>query len=48
MPVATVWLHVRSAGILHGWLGHTWTYQGGGPYRLYAHTSFGDICLVAK
>jgi len=33
---------------LHGWLGHTWAYQGSGPYRLYAHTSFGDVSLVAK
>lgn len=37
-----------SAGTLHGWLGHTWKYQGSGPYRLYAHTTFGDVNLVAK
>ena len=39
---------VPPAGTLHGWLGHTWTYQGSGPYRLYAHTTFGDVSLVAK
>lgn len=39
---------VPSTGTQHGWLGHTWKYQGNGPYRLYAHTSFGDVNLVAK
>jgi hypothetical protein len=39
---------VPSAGTMHGWLGHTWKYQGSGPYRLYAHTTFGDVNLVAK
>ena len=39
---------VPPAGTLHGWLGHTWKYQGSGPYRLYAHTTFGDVSLVAK
>jgi hypothetical protein len=39
---------VPSAGTLHGWLGHTWKYRGSGLYRLYAHTTFGDVNLVAK
>jgi hypothetical protein len=39
---------VPSAGTEHGWLGHTWKYYGNGPYRLYAHTTFGDVNLVAK
>ena len=39
---------VPSDGTLHGWLGHTWKYHGSGPYRLYAHTTFGDVNLVAK
>ena len=39
---------VPSGGTEHGWLGHTWTYQGPGLYRLYAHTTFGDVNLVAK
>ncbi|HXX24681.1 MAG TPA: hypothetical protein VEO19_16160 [Terriglobia bacterium] len=39
---------VPSAGTQHGWLGHTWKYYGNGPYRLYAHTTFGDATLVAK
>ena len=40
--------NVPSAGTMHGWLGHTWKYQGSGPYRLYARTTFGDVSLVAK
>ena len=39
---------VPSAGTEHGWLGHTWRYRGTGPYRLYAHTTFGDATLVAQ
>jgi hypothetical protein len=39
---------VSAGGTLHGWLGRTWKYQGSGPYRLYAHTTFGDVALVAK
>jgi len=39
---------VPSAGTMHGWLGHTWKYQGSGQYRLYAHTTFGDVSLLAK
>lgn len=39
---------VPAIGQLRGWLGHTWKYQGKGPYRLYAHTSFGDASLLAK
>jgi hypothetical protein len=39
---------VPSVGKVHGWLGHTWKYQGDGPYRLYAHTTLGDVNLVAK
>ncbi len=39
---------VPALGKVHGWLGHTWKYQGNGQYRLYAHTSFGDASLVAK
>ena len=39
---------VPSAGTQHGWLGHTWKYQGSGSYRLYAHTAFGDVNVVAK
>jgi hypothetical protein len=39
---------VPSAGTMHGWLGHTWKYHGSGPYRLYAHTIFGDVRLIAK
>jgi len=39
---------VPSAGTLHGWLGHTWKYQGSGSYRLHAHTTFGDVNLVVK
>jgi len=35
-------------GKVHGWLGHTWKYQGNGQYRLYAHTGFGDVSLVTK
>lgn len=36
---------VPPGGKTHGWLGHTWKYKGSGPYRLYAHTSFGDTSL---
>ena len=36
---------VPPVGKTHGWLGHTWKYKGSGPYRLYAHTSFGDTSL---
>jgi hypothetical protein len=36
---------VPPVGKTHGWLGHTWKYKGGGPYRLYAHTRFGDTSL---
>lgn len=39
---------VPAIGEVHGWLGHTWTYQGNGQYRLYAHTGFGDVSLVTK
>ncbi len=39
---------VPAIGEVHGWLGHTWKYQGNGQYRLYAHTSFGDVSLVTK
>ena len=39
---------VPSAGTEHGWLGHTWRYQGPGLYHLYAHTTLGDVNLVAK
>ncbi len=39
---------VPAIGHLRGWLGHTWRYQGKGPYRLYAHTTFGDASLLAK
>ena len=39
---------VPPIGQVHGWLGHTWKYQGNGPYQLYAHTSFGDASLLAK
>ncbi len=39
---------VPPIGHLRGWLGHTWTYQGKGQYGLYAHTSFGDVSLLAK
>ena len=41
-------IDVPPIGQVHGWLGHTWRYQGHGPYRLYAHTSFGDASLLAK
>jgi hypothetical protein len=39
---------VPDIGEVHGWLGHTWKYQGNGQYQLYAHTGFGDVSLVAK
>lgn len=39
---------VPAIGEVHGWLGHTWKYHGGGQYRLYAHTGFGDASLVTK
>lgn len=39
---------VPPIGEVHGWLGHTWRYQGNGPYRVYAHTSFGDASILAK
>jgi hypothetical protein len=39
---------VPPIGKVHGWLGHTWRYQGSGQYRLYAHTGFGDATLIAK
>jgi hypothetical protein len=41
-------IEVPPIGEVHGWLGHTWKYQGNGRYRLYAHTGFGDACLIAK
>jgi len=39
---------VPPIGEVHGWLGHTWKYQGSGAYRLYAHTTFGDANLLAQ
>ncbi len=39
---------VSAIGVVHGWLGQTWKYQGNGQYRLYAHTGFGDVSLVTK
>jgi hypothetical protein len=39
---------VPPAGTERGWPGHTWKYEGKGSYRLYAHTTFGDVNLVAK
>ena len=39
---------VPPIGEVHGWLGHTWRYQGSGQYRLYAHTTFGDAKLFTK
>jgi hypothetical protein len=39
---------VPPIGEVHGWLGHTWKYQGGGQYHLYAHAGFGDVSLVTK
>lgn len=39
---------VPPIGEVHGWLGHTWKYQGSGKYRLHAHTTFGDASLIAK
>ena len=41
-------IDVPPIGRVRGWLGHTWTYQGNGQYRLYAHTSFGEASLLAK
>ncbi|MGH9432729.1 MAG: hypothetical protein ACRD3T_14395 [Terriglobia bacterium] len=35
-------------GEIHGWLGHTWKYEGKGQYSLYAHVSFGDVELNTK
>jgi hypothetical protein len=40
--------NVPSVGTMHGWLGHTWKYQGSGPYRLHAYTTLGDVSLVAS
>jgi hypothetical protein len=39
---------VPDVGEVHGWLGHTWKYKGGGQYHLFAHTAFGDASLVTK
>jgi hypothetical protein len=48
VSVAVGDVEVPPVGRVRGWLGHTWSYQGNGQYRLYAHTSFGDASLLAK